>query len=61
MKKLQPCPFCGGESAMKSSRSQNGHMHGWVGCPRCGAYIQWAHDPAETIKKWNRRMTDDKV
>lgn len=56
---LKPCPFCGGEAAVKSVRQPtNGgksFMKGWVGCTRCSVYMQWNHDPAGTVRKWNRR------
>lgn len=33
-------------------------MHGWVGCPKCGLYIQWKRDPAYAEMKWNRRKRE---
>ena len=53
MTELKPCPMCGGEAAKKII--QMPHPHGWVGCPRCHLYIQWVHDPADAVKKWNVR------
>lgn len=53
MLKLKPCPFCGAPATQKTSPQPR--AHGWVGCPACGCYIQWAHDPAGAVAKWNRR------
>lgn len=63
MKKYEPvqmeivdingCPFCGGKSEIKIINGK--FTHGWVGCPSCGIYKNWAHDPAGAIEKWNRR------
>ena len=59
MEKPGNCPFCGGEGAVKSCRTPTSggksFMKGWVGCPACGVYKQWAHDPSGAIKVWNRR------
>lgn len=55
---MKPCPFCGGEGKIKEAvvpTSGGGYVRGWVGCPGCGVYIQWNHDPAGAVKKWNRR------
>lgn len=55
------CPFCGGEASIKGSKVQThggSYMRGWVGCPDCGVYIQWTHDAAGAVKKWNRRVND---
>jgi Lar family restriction alleviation protein len=54
MTDLKPCPFCGGEAQRKTVTMP--HQHGWVGCPKCGCYISWNHDPAKAIEKWNRRV-----
>ena len=51
--KLMPCPHCGAPGKIK--RINSPHMHGWIGCPECGIYKQWNHDPADAIKKWNTR------
>ena len=48
------CPHCGGKSEVRSFNTT--HLHGWVGCPVCGCYISWSHDPAGAIAKWNRRV-----
>ena len=56
------CPFCGGEASIKGSKVQThcgSYMRGWVGCPDCGVYIQWTHDAAGAVKKWNRRVNAD--
>lgn len=39
---------------MKTARA-TAFRRGWVGCPECGLYIQWAHDPDGAIANWNRR------
>ena len=58
MENLRECPCCGkaaqGKAAYNPGRNQ-GFMRGWVGCPACGLYIQWTHDPSGAIRKWNRR------
>lgn len=58
MEDLRECPCCGkaaqGKSVYYPGRIQ-GFMRGWVGCPACGLYIQWTHDPSGAIRKWNRR------
>ena len=59
MTELKRCPFCGGESSVKSSRQPtNGgqsYMRGWVGCPQCGIYKQWTHDSSGAARIWNSR------
>ena len=50
---LKPCPFCGGEASYKNIPSP--FPHGWVGCTKCKAYMNWATDPRQTVVKWNRR------
>lgn len=59
MEQLKPCPFCGGAGKVKSTRQPtNGgksFMRGWVGCPECHCFMNWAHDPHATIARWNRR------
>ena len=50
---IEDCPHCGGEGKMKSISTP--YRHGWVGCPVCGIYKQWNHDPADAIAKWNMR------
>lgn len=52
------CPCCGGPGMVKAGQkngSINAPVRGWVGCPECGLYIQWVHDPGGAIAKWNRR------
>ncbi|MBQ6359214.1 MAG: Lar family restriction alleviation protein [Clostridia bacterium] len=58
MEDLRECPCCGKPGQVQGTRHpdvKRGFMHGWVGCPACGLYIQWTHDPAGAIRKWNRR------
>lgn len=52
------CPFCGKEAFVKTF--SNPYQHGWVGCPECGCYIQWQYRPDEAIKKWNRRIGNER-
>jgi transcription elongation factor Elf1 len=49
------CPHCGGKAEVRAFNTT--HLHGWVGCPECGCYINWNHDPAGAIAKWNKRVT----
>ena len=57
MIKLEPCPFCGGSGEMKNA--QTGKIRqGWVGCPKCGCYINWKFDPQAAAEKWNRRANN---
>ena len=53
MNELENCPCCGGAGEVKDVQGK--FRHGWVGCPNCGLYINWAHDPQAAIAKWNRR------
>lgn len=61
MTELKPCPCCGAPGKLKSVKAYVGFMRGWVGCPACGLYIHWAHDPEGSIAKWNRRVDDGEV
>lgn len=60
MEELRECPCCGAPGKLKSVKAYVGFMRGWVGCPACGLYIHWAHDPAGAIRKWNRRAAPAK-
>lgn len=51
---VKECPCCGKPGRVKKSQA-TGLRRGWVGCPECGLYIQWVHDPDGAIAKWNRR------
>ena len=58
MEDLRECPCCGKPGKLKDgiTRTHSGnYRRGWVGCPACGLYIHWAHDPEGAIRKWNRR------
>lgn len=55
MEDLRECPCCGAPGKIKSVKAYVGFMRGWVGCPACGLYIHWVHDPEGAIEKWNRR------
>lgn len=50
---INNCPFCGEDGKIKYI--QVPYTHGWVGCPSCGCYIQWNHDPHGAVQKWNKR------
>lgn len=61
---LLPCPFCGGAGELKDSfvRTKggcSGYRRGWVGCSRCGVYMQWSHAPGGAVKKWNTRTAGE--
>lgn len=58
MMDLKSCPCCGKPGKLKDSPKttrRGSFRQGWVGCPDCGLFIQWAHDPGGAIRKWNRR------
>ena len=63
MPDLRECPCCGKPGKLKMTRVPIQPLHGgkteivrgWVGCPECELYIQWAHDPRGAVEKWNRR------
>lgn len=52
--KLEPCPLCAEPGQMKDAGGGR-IRQGWVGCPKCGLYINWKISPAGAVKKWNRR------
>ena len=55
---VRECPCCGKPGKLKDAQKttrRGSFRQGWVGCPACGLYIQWTHDPAGAIRKWNRR------
>ena len=55
---VRECPCCGKPGKLKDAQKttrRGSFRQGWVGCPACGLYIQWAHDPSGAIRKWNRR------
>ncbi len=63
MEDLRECPCCGKPGAVKITNKvlKSGALiltQGWVGCPACGLYIQWAHDPEGAVAKWNRRASN---
>ena len=64
MEDLRECPCCGkaaqgkGTYIRSGSGGNSGFMRGWVGCPECGLYIQWTHDPEGAVAKWNRRASN---
>ena len=51
---LEDCPHCGDKAEVREFRGM--FRHGWVGCPKCGCYINWSHDPDGAIAKWNKRV-----
>lgn len=61
---VRECPCCGKPGKLKDAQKttrRGSFRQGWVGCPACGLYIQWAHDPRWAIEKWNRRFTDARL
>ena len=53
MEELKNCPFCRAPGQMKTVPGKI--PRGWVGCPRCGIFKQWTHDPSGAIRIWNHR------
>lgn len=53
MIELRECPCCGKPGQIKHTHKL--YLHGWVGCPDCGLYIQWHNEPSGAVEKWNRR------
>lgn len=60
--KLLPCPFCGGDGAMRVNTST---LNGSVNCVRCGVFMKRnfkGHESVEKVLKelmaedWNRRI-----
>lgn len=61
--KIKDCPCCGQPGKLKSDRVKTiggSFLRGWVGCPACSLYIQWARDPEGAVAKWNRRAAPAK-
>lgn len=54
MTELGNCPHCGEQMQIKIIPKP--FMHGWVGCPACGVYKQWNHDPEGAIRIMNRHV-----
>lgn len=60
MDKLKPCPFCGGEAAIR-----NLHDEWWVECDMTRGWCEviprtWSYDTKEeAIEAWNRRADND--
>ena len=54
MTELGNCPHCGRKMQIKTIPKP--FVHGWVGCPFCGIYKQWKHDPEDAIRIMNRRV-----
>lgn len=55
---LRECPCCGKPGKLKNAQKttrRGSFRQGWVGCPSCRLYIQWANDPCWAIERWNRR------
>lgn len=48
MKKLKPCPFCGGEAEIFKGKMGDGSLWLYPSCVECESM-------AETIEKWNKR------
>ena len=52
---INNCPCCGGLGELREFKGM--FRHGWVGCPTCGLYKNWSHDPKEAIRIWTKRVT----
>lgn len=50
---LEPCPFCNGESEMKTDRSELSEWF-WIRCKECGASQPSQGNISSTVKAWNR-------
>lgn len=65
MDKLKPCPFCGGEAAIRSTISGNrGSVHCY--CKKCSSstksFDDYESDGSfffKAIEAWNRRTKDE--
>lgn len=54
MVKLKPCPFCGGEAAVRDIKEPS--ANGWVGCQRCRCFMDFVNNgKPQAIAAWNRR------
>ena len=73
---LKPCPFCGGEAALKSNEYGCGVYDCagalvdtyyekptvfWCECNECGAMATGCDTFGEAIEAWNRRVDDGKI
>ena len=55
-KKLNPCPFCGGEAKIVRFY---GHCYQTVGCRKCDVQIN-RDTKKQAIAAWNKRVTEAK-
>ena len=52
--KLLPCPFCGGEAAVRDIKEPS--ANGWVGCQRCRCFMDFVNNgKPQALAAWNRR------
>lgn len=74
MKKLKPCPFCGGEANMLSCDKTGSYVsygigiymgremtHKIVRCEKCGIRTKHYATSKGAFNAWNRRANDDKA
>lgn len=54
MDNLLPCPFCGGEATVQTTRHGYPPMH-WVRCVPCEASAGAFHSRESAAKAWNSR------
>ena len=57
MTTLKPCPFCGGEAAVRDIKEPS--VNGWVGCQRCRCFMDFVKNGKPlAIAAWNRRKPE---
>ena len=59
MEELEPCPYCGCETAAMHGGADNSTMMYWVSCLSCGARGGRAFSKDDAAKKWNRRAAPE--
>ena len=53
---LKPCPFCGGEAILWTSRDEKRRTNpSFIRCEKCGAQSDVYERVKETAKAWDRR------
>lgn len=60
MKKLKPCPFCGGEARIIHVKQLWDPRNAfWAQCQKCRMSGKHFETEAEAIEAWNRRANDE--